>query len=42
MKVYYGRSVDFRDLFEKERYREWERKYREWYEKYYKGFVVGV
>ncbi|KAF1561680.1 UNVERIFIED_CONTAM: E3 ubiquitin-protein ligase RBBP6, partial [Eudyptes pachyrhynchus] len=42
IKAYYGRSVDFRDPFEKERYREWERKYREWYEKYYKGYAVGA
>ncbi|XP_007652789.1 E3 ubiquitin-protein ligase RBBP6 isoform X5 [Cricetulus griseus] len=42
IKAYYGRSVDFRDPFEKERYREWERKYREWYEKYYKGYAVGT
>lgn len=42
MKAYYGRSVDFRDPFEKERYREWERKYREWYEKYYKGYAAGA
>lgn len=42
MKAYYGRGVDFRDPFEKERYREWERKYREWYEKYYKGYATGA
>ncbi|KAF6126848.1 RB binding protein 6, ubiquitin ligase [Phyllostomus discolor] len=42
IKAYYGRSVDFRDPFEKERYREWERKYREWYEKYYKGYAAGA
>lgn len=42
LKAYYGRSVDFRDPFEKERYREWERKYREWYEKYYKGYAAGA
>lgn len=42
MKAYYGRSVDFRDPFEKERYREWERNYREWYEKFYKGYAVGA
>lgn len=34
--------MDFRDPFEKERYREWERKYREWYEKYYKGYAAGA
>lgn len=42
MKAFYGRGVDFRDPFEKERYREWERKYREWYEKYYKGYAAGA
>lgn len=42
IKAYYGRSVDFRDPFEKERYREWERNYREWYEKFYKGYAVGA
>lgn len=42
MKAYYGRSIDFRDPFEKERYREWERNYREWYEKFYKDYAVGA
>lgn len=41
MKAYYGRSVDMRDPFEKERYREWEN-YRELCEKYYKGYAAGV
>lgn len=41
MKAYYGRSVDMRDPFEKERFREWET-YREWYEKYYKGYTAGA
>lgn len=39
MKAYYGRSVDMRDPFEKERY--WET-YREWYEKTYKGYAAGT
>ncbi|KAM6115958.1 LOW QUALITY PROTEIN: E3 ubiquitin-protein ligase RBBP6-like [Phoenicopterus ruber ruber] len=42
MKAYYGRSVDFREPLEKERYREWERNYREWYEKFYKGYAVSA
>ncbi|XP_059690764.1 LOW QUALITY PROTEIN: E3 ubiquitin-protein ligase RBBP6-like [Gavia stellata] len=42
MKAYYGRSVDFRDPFEKERYREWERNYSKWHEKFYKGYTVGT
>lgn len=36
----YGRQPDLRDPFEKEAFREWERKYRDWYEKYYKGLSV--
>ncbi|KAK2533358.1 E3 ubiquitin-protein ligase RBBP6-like protein [Columba guinea] len=42
MKGYYGRSVDVRDPFEKERCREWERNYREWYGKVYKGCAVAA
>lgn len=42
MKAYYGRSVDMRDPFEKERYRDWGETYREWYEKYFKGFPAGA
>ncbi|XP_064886714.1 E3 ubiquitin-protein ligase RBBP6-like isoform X1 [Columba livia] len=42
MKGYYGRPVDFRDPFEKERCREWERNYREWYGKVYKGCAVAA
>lgn len=41
-KAYYGRSVDFRDPFENEHYREWGRKYREWYDKYYRGYAAGA
>lgn len=41
-KAYYGRSVDFRDPFENEHYRQWERKYREWYEKYDRGYAAGA
>ncbi|KAK2543932.1 hypothetical protein Q9966_002781 [Columba livia] len=42
MKGYYGRPVDVRDPFEKERCREWERNYREWYGKVYKGCAVAA
>ncbi|KAK2543928.1 hypothetical protein Q9966_002777 [Columba livia] len=42
MKGYYGRPVDIRDPFEKERCREWERNYREWYGKVYKGCAVAA
>ncbi|XP_075029981.1 E3 ubiquitin-protein ligase RBBP6-like [Calonectris borealis] len=42
LKAYSGRSLDFRDPFEKARYREWERNYREWHGKFYKGYVVGA
>lgn len=41
-KAYYGRSVDFRDPFENEHYREWERKNREWYDTYYRGDAAGA
>uniref|UniRef100_A0ABM5F024 E3 ubiquitin-protein ligase RBBP6 isoform X1 n=2 Tax=Pogona vitticeps TaxID=103695 RepID=A0ABM5F024_9SAUR len=44
MKAYYGRSVEMRDPFEKERYRNWDC-YRDWcekYEKYCKGFAAGA
>ena len=41
-KAYCGRSVDFRDPFEKERYREWERNSTERYEQFYKGCAVGA
>ncbi|KAK2543927.1 hypothetical protein Q9966_002776 [Columba livia] len=42
MEGYYGRPVDVRDPFEKERCREWERNYREWYGKVYKGCAVAA
>ncbi|KAM6032620.1 LOW QUALITY PROTEIN: E3 ubiquitin-protein ligase RBBP6-like [Theristicus caerulescens] len=42
VKACYGRSVAFRDPFEKERYREWERNSREWYEKSHKACAVGT
>ncbi|XP_074994993.1 E3 ubiquitin-protein ligase RBBP6-like [Calonectris borealis] len=42
LKAYYGRSLDFRDPFEKARYRKWERNYREWHGKFYKGYAVGA
>ncbi|KAM6193781.1 E3 ubiquitin-protein ligase RBBP6-like, partial [Sarcoramphus papa] len=42
MKAYCGRSVDFRDPFAKERYREWERNYTERYDRFYKGCAVGA
>ncbi|KAM6032725.1 LOW QUALITY PROTEIN: E3 ubiquitin-protein ligase RBBP6-like [Theristicus caerulescens] len=41
VKACYGRSVAFRDPFEKQRYREWERNSREWYEKFHKAYAVG-
>ncbi|KAJ7305937.1 hypothetical protein JRQ81_010303 [Phrynocephalus forsythii] len=41
MKAYYGRSVEMREPFEKERYRNWDC-YREWCEKYCKGFAAGA
>ncbi|KAM9258101.1 LOW QUALITY PROTEIN: E3 ubiquitin-protein ligase RBBP6-like [Morus bassanus] len=41
MKAYDGRSVDFRDPFETEGYRERERTSRDQYEKFYKGYAVG-
>uniref|UniRef100_A0A803TRV2 RB binding protein 6, ubiquitin ligase n=1 Tax=Anolis carolinensis TaxID=28377 RepID=A0A803TRV2_ANOCA len=41
MKAYYGRPVDVRDPYEKERLHNWEIRYREW-EKYYKGFLPGA
>ncbi|XP_071655191.1 E3 ubiquitin-protein ligase RBBP6-like isoform X1 [Patagioenas fasciata] len=42
MKAAYGRSVEFQDPFEKERYREWERNYGEWSGKPDKGCAAGA
>ncbi|XP_071674222.1 LOW QUALITY PROTEIN: E3 ubiquitin-protein ligase RBBP6-like [Patagioenas fasciata] len=42
MKAAYGRSVEFQDPFEKERYREWERNYGEWSGKSGKGCAAGA
>ncbi|XP_010119066.1 PREDICTED: E3 ubiquitin-protein ligase RBBP6-like, partial [Chlamydotis macqueenii] len=42
MKTFYGRSLDLRDPFEKERNREWERNCRQWCDKFHKGCAVGA
>ncbi|XP_065514225.1 E3 ubiquitin-protein ligase RBBP6-like [Caloenas nicobarica] len=42
MKAAYGRSVEFQDPFEKQRYREWERNYGEWSGKFDRGCAAGA